>query len=179
MLGERRTRYMLEHNEGPLTSDAVRRIWGAMIDALRKLDWAPRSVHRKARAVAAALEQGGYPFAIYNRSRDRAESLVRELNVTARVLSAPDPSGYEVVLNATSASLSGSSVEVDWKLAVPGSLAVDLAYATGPTPFMVEAAAAGLAVHDGRRLLVAQGAWSIKWWLGVEPPRSAMLSAIS
>ena len=30
------------------------RIRGAMIDALRKLDWAPRSVHRKARAVAAA-----------------------------------------------------------------------------------------------------------------------------
>ena len=33
------------------------RIRGAMIDALRKLDWAPRSVHRKARAVAAAVQQ--------------------------------------------------------------------------------------------------------------------------
>ncbi len=31
------------------------RIRGSMIDALRKLDWAPRSVHRKARAVAAAM----------------------------------------------------------------------------------------------------------------------------
>jgi RNA polymerase sigma factor FliA len=31
------------------------RIRGAMLDALRKLDWAPRSVHRKARAAAAAL----------------------------------------------------------------------------------------------------------------------------
>ena len=31
------------------------RIRGAMIDALRKLDWAPRSVHRKARAVAQAV----------------------------------------------------------------------------------------------------------------------------
>ncbi len=31
------------------------RIRGAMIDALRKLDWAPRSVHRKARAVAAVV----------------------------------------------------------------------------------------------------------------------------
>ncbi|MGE0115358.1 MAG: RNA polymerase sigma factor FliA [Steroidobacteraceae bacterium] len=40
------------------------RIRGAMLDALRKLDWAPRSVHRKARAAAAAIreleaEQGG------------------------------------------------------------------------------------------------------------------------
>ncbi len=33
------------------------RIRGAMIDALRKLDWAPRSVHRKARAVAAVVQQ--------------------------------------------------------------------------------------------------------------------------
>ena len=31
------------------------RIRGAMIDALRKLDWAPRSVHRKSRAVAEAM----------------------------------------------------------------------------------------------------------------------------
>jgi len=31
------------------------RIRGAMLDALRKLDWAPRSVHRKARAAAQAI----------------------------------------------------------------------------------------------------------------------------
>ena len=33
------------------------RIRGAMIDALRKLDWAPRSVHRHARAIAAAVRE--------------------------------------------------------------------------------------------------------------------------
>jgi RNA polymerase sigma factor FliA len=33
------------------------RIRGAMIDALRKQDWAPRSVHRKAREAAAAIRQ--------------------------------------------------------------------------------------------------------------------------
>jgi RNA polymerase sigma factor FliA len=33
------------------------RIRGAMLDALRKLDWAPRSVHRKARAAALALHE--------------------------------------------------------------------------------------------------------------------------
>jgi RNA polymerase sigma factor FliA len=33
------------------------RIRGAMLDALRKLDWAPRSVHRKARAAAAAVRE--------------------------------------------------------------------------------------------------------------------------
>jgi RNA polymerase sigma factor for flagellar operon FliA len=33
------------------------RIRGSMIDALRKLDWAPRSVHRKAREVAQAIRE--------------------------------------------------------------------------------------------------------------------------
>jgi len=33
------------------------RIRGAMLDALRKLDWAPRSVHRKAREAATALRE--------------------------------------------------------------------------------------------------------------------------
>lgn len=33
------------------------RIRGAMLDALRKLDWAPRSVHRKSRAVASAIRE--------------------------------------------------------------------------------------------------------------------------
>ena len=33
------------------------RIRGAMLDALRKLDWVPRSVHRKARAAAAAIRE--------------------------------------------------------------------------------------------------------------------------
>jgi RNA polymerase sigma factor for flagellar operon FliA len=33
------------------------RIRGAMLDALRKLDWAPRSIHRKARAAALAVRE--------------------------------------------------------------------------------------------------------------------------
>jgi RNA polymerase sigma factor for flagellar operon FliA len=33
------------------------RIRGAMIDSLRKLDWAPRSVHRRAREVAQAIRE--------------------------------------------------------------------------------------------------------------------------
>lgn len=33
------------------------RIRGAMLDEIRRLDWAPRSVHRKAREVAAAIQE--------------------------------------------------------------------------------------------------------------------------
>jgi shikimate dehydrogenase len=132
-----------------------------------------------ARAVAAGLERGGFPFSIHNRSRDKAEELVSDLGLISGVLSAPDPSGFDVIINATSASLTGAVVPVDWELARPGCIAIDLVYSEGPTPFMQEAAAFGLTTVDGRALLVAQGARSLEWWLGVEAPRSAMLKAIS
>jgi shikimate dehydrogenase len=132
-----------------------------------------------ARAVAAALQRGGFPFSVHNRSRDKAEGMLVDMGLVAKVLSAPDPSGFLVIINATSASLEGATIPVDWELASPEGFAIDLAYADGPTPFMVEAAAAGLTTVDGRALLVAQGARSLEWWLGVEAPRSAMLKAIS
>jgi RNA polymerase sigma factor for flagellar operon FliA len=51
------------------------RIRGAMIDALRKLDWAPRSVHRKARAVAAAVQQIERETGRYARDVEIADKL--------------------------------------------------------------------------------------------------------
>jgi RNA polymerase sigma factor for flagellar operon FliA len=88
------------------------RIRGAMIDTLRKLDWTPRSVHRKARAVAIATREienqtgreasdsevasrldvdlGEY----YSRVHDGARCRLAELNnITAASMTeaAPDP----------------------------------------------------------------------------------------
>lgn len=132
-----------------------------------------------ARGVAAALHRGGFPFGVYNRSRDRAEAMVADLGLVAKVIAAPNPEGYSVFINATSASLAGASIPLDWELSSPTGIALDLVYADGPTPFMVEAASHGWTVADGRSLLVAQGARSLEWWLGIEAPRSAMLKAIS
>ena len=132
-----------------------------------------------ARAAAAALHRAGYPFSVYNRSRDKAEEMLAELGLSAQLLSAPDPIGFKLILNATSASLEGAMIPMDWERALPGTIALDLVYAEGPTPFMTAAAAYGVPSHDGKTLLVAQGARSLEWWLGVEAPRSAMLKAIS
>ena len=132
-----------------------------------------------ARAVAAGLQRAGYPFSVYNRSRDKAEGMLAELGLSAQVLSAPDPIGFKLILNATSASLEGALIPIDWERALPGTLALDLVYTESATPFMASAAANGVEAHDGKSLLVAQGARSLEWWLGVEAPRSAMLKAIS
>ena len=51
------------------------RIRGAMLDALRKLDWAPRSVHRKARAAAAAMREVEAEFGREARDLEVAERM--------------------------------------------------------------------------------------------------------
>lgn len=51
------------------------RIRGAMLDALRKLDWAPRSVHRKARAAAQAIRELEAEFGREARDGEIAERL--------------------------------------------------------------------------------------------------------
>lgn len=51
------------------------RIRGAMLDALRKLDWAPRSVHRKARAAAAAVRELETEFGREARDGEIAERM--------------------------------------------------------------------------------------------------------
>lgn len=51
------------------------RIRGAMLDALRKLDWAPRSVHRKTRAAAAAIRELEAEFGREARDGEIAERM--------------------------------------------------------------------------------------------------------
>ena len=51
------------------------RIRGAMLDALRKLDWAPRSVHRKARAAASAVREIEAEFGREARDGEIAERM--------------------------------------------------------------------------------------------------------
>jgi len=86
------------------------RIRGAMIDALRKLDWAPRSVHRRAREAAAAMrtieeregreardaevaEAMGVPLDEYNRIlQDAAVCQVTSLDDSVGATDVPDQS---------------------------------------------------------------------------------------
>ncbi len=51
------------------------RIRGAMLDALRKLDWAPRSVHRKARAAQQAIREIDAEFGREARDGEIAERM--------------------------------------------------------------------------------------------------------
>lgn len=62
------------------------RIRGAMLDALRKLDWAPRSVHRKARAAAEAVREIEAEFGREARDAEIAEHMGISIEEYHRIL---------------------------------------------------------------------------------------------
>jgi shikimate dehydrogenase len=129
-----------------------------------------------ARAVVHALTRAGWDVRVHNRTGERAIEVAAAFAVEA--IAEPDPGGASLIVNCTAAGLHGQAPEVMWNRA-GNALAYDLYYSAQPTPFLADAAEAGLRTVDGRWLLVAQGARSLKWWLGVEAPRKAMLEAIS
>lgn len=126
-----------------------------------------------ARAVAAALPDAGFRVAIWNRTAKRAHEIAADFGLEAV---ATPSAGYDLIVNTTSAGLGAEVLPIDWGSAKPGGLAYDLVY--GQTPFLKSAALHGMRIVDGRRLLVAQGARSLEWWLGVDAPRAAMWEAI-
>ena len=71
------------------------RIRGAMLDEIRKNDWAPRSVHRKARKVAEAVRKIENEKGRDARDNEVAEALEMSLEEYHQVLQ--DASGYLVL----------------------------------------------------------------------------------
>jgi shikimate dehydrogenase len=128
-----------------------------------------------ARALALALTEAGHELRIFNRTRSRAEAMIEDLALDARLLETPDPAGAELIINTTSASLYATDLDVDWHRAPEDALVIDLMY--GLSLFLASAEGHGLRTMDGLPLLVAQGALSFEWWLGMNAPREAMREA--
>jgi shikimate dehydrogenase len=77
---------------------------------------------------------------------------------------------FDVVVNATSASLTGQVPPLSDEIFAPDALAYDMVYGDEPTAFMTQATARGAArVADGLGMLIAQAAESFMLWRGVRP----------
>ena len=77
---------------------------------------------------------------------------------------------FDVVINATAASLSLEAPALPEGLYAPGSLAYDMVYGKGLTPFLTAARAQGAArVADGLGMLIEQAAAAFQVWRGVRP----------
>jgi shikimate dehydrogenase len=82
---------------------------------------------------------------------------------------------FDVVINGTSASMSGTLPPVPAAAFSPGTLAFDMMYGNKPSPFMEFAAAHGATVRDGLGMLVEQAAEAFAVWRGVRPETAAIL----
>ncbi|HMY49271.1 MAG TPA: shikimate dehydrogenase [Rhodocyclaceae bacterium] len=86
---------------------------------------------------------------------------------------------FDVVINATSASLGDAAPDLPAGLYAPGSLAYDMMYGKGDTPFLAAARAQGAGrLADGLGMLVEQAAESFALWRGVRPDTAPVLAAL-
>jgi shikimate dehydrogenase len=134
--------------------------------------------------VMPLLAERPQQLVVANRTFARAQELVQSFPAAAPVLKAAafdDLSGqFDVIINATSASLSADLPAVPATLFGPQVFVYDMMYAATPTVFMQWAAQHGARVRDGLGMLVEQAAESFFVWRGARPdtaPVYALLRA--
>jgi shikimate dehydrogenase len=87
---------------------------------------------------------------------------------------------FDLVVNATSASLTGELPPVPPSVFSPEGTAYELAYGKRLTPFLRLARNAGVAgVADGVGMLVEQAAEAFAWWRGVRPQTRAVIDRLT
>lgn len=86
---------------------------------------------------------------------------------------------YDVVINATSASLSDEAPPLPPGLYAPESLAYDMVYGRGLTAYLKQARDQGAArLADGLGMLVEQAAEAFALWRGVRPDTAAVRATL-
>lgn len=88
--------------------------------------------------------------------------------------------GFDLVINATSASMRGELPPAAATIFRTDGVAYELAYGLGATPFLELARSAGVQrVADGVGMLVEQAAESFAWWRGIRPDTRTMIKALT
>jgi len=122
------------------------------------------------------LAAGPARLTIGNRTVEKAQRLVERFggaglaSPCARAYEALEGEAFDVIVNATSASLSDAGLALPAGLFAAGALAYDMMYGKGLTPFLQAARDDGAArLADGLGMLVEQAAESFLIWRGVRP----------
>lgn len=121
--------------------------------------------------IGALLEEKPKWIAVANRTHDRALELADEFGVEALSYDEVAAEHFDLVINATSASLNHQSLPpIDPETFDDCLLAYDLVYDPRPTPFMQLARQGGaVTVSDGLGMLVEQAAEAFFVWRGLMP----------
>ncbi len=131
--------------------------------------------------IAPLLERQPAGLFIANRTADKADTLARQffdlVTVDAGNFAKIAGQTFDVVINATSASLSGATLPLPAGIFASGSLAYDMMYGKGETPFLALAREQGAArLADGLGMLVEQAAEAFLVWRGVRPDSAPLLA---
>lgn len=140
--------------------------------------WLVAGTGGSAKAVAIAARDRGARLAVHSRSRPRADdfrAFMRRLGVATA-----EPEECDVLINATPLGLgSEDALPLSQSLAPHATVALDLVYQRGQTPWIRAMATLGLRAGDGREVLVSQGAAALeRWFPGVAAPLEIMRAAI-
>ena len=128
----------------------------------------------------ALLDAGVRSLTIANRNADRADALADRIGQPGRVHvrywnDLASAGSWDFVINATSAGVQGTSINLPFAIIAPRALCYDLSYGRGATAFLAWARAAGaMHVFDGLGMLVEQAAEAFAIWHGRRPDTDAV-----
>ena len=130
--------------------------------------------------VGPILDAQPQQLCIVNRTLSRATDLANRFGylgpVTATTIDDSAARHFDIVINATSASLGNSMLALPANCFAVGGLAYDMVYGKGITPFMADAARAGARICDGLGMLVEQAAEAFFIWRGVRPATADVIN---
>ena len=130
------------------------------------------------------LQQRPAELVLANRTEAKALALAQQFSAHGAVrgcgYAGIGPQRFDLVVNATSASLTGESPPLSAAAFAPDGLAYELVYGKGLTPFLRLAQGAGVKrLADGVGMLVEQAAEAFLWWRGVRPDTRAVIEALT
>jgi len=133
--------------------------------------------------VAPLLVLRPAELVISNRTAERAHAFAADFkdigNVRGCGFDDMGDAAYDVIINATSASLAGEVPAIPTNVIKGESLCYDMAYSKGDTPFLKWARETGCAhAVQGWGMLVEQAAESFQLWRGVRPQTRPVLEAL-
>ena len=132
--------------------------------------------------ILPLLAQNPESIVIANRTVSKAEALIEQFNdirLAACGFEQTLEKNYDVIINATSASLSGKLPAISPSTIRDKTVCYDMVYGKELTPFLVWAKAQGAAkVIDGVGMLVGQAAESFTIWRGVKPEVNTVIEQL-
>ena len=133
--------------------------------------------------VGPLLDSRPAKLVIVNRNVDRARDLAQRFAGTAalHVCSYPELAerSFDLVINATSASLGGELPPLPASAFAAAGTAYDMMYGDGDTPFLAFARRHGaVRLADGIGMLVEQAAEAFRLWRGVRPDTAPVIATL-